>query len=227
MNERIVIVTGSSPLPRHVVSRIPAEAIIIAVDGGIDRALAAGLAPSGLIGDLDSVTPAGLAWAREHVTIDQHPTDKDRTDTELALAFAVDMDPERLTLVGGGDRLDHTIAALGALGAPALTSVPRIDAWWGGQHVEVVHGPGRATLDLVAGSTLSLLALHGTCTKVSIDGVRWPLDQAEIFPVDGLGISNEVSIGDTPFAEVSIELSSGVLTVFDQPAPERGADDPG
>ena len=29
--------------------------------------------------------------------------------------------------------------------APVLTSVPRIDAWWDGQHVDVVHGPGRAT----------------------------------------------------------------------------------
>lgn len=161
MNERIVIVTGSRPIAPHVVAGIPGHAIVLAVDGGIDHALAAGLEPSGLIGDLDSVTADGLAWAQQHVTIARHPTDKDQTDTELALAFAADMNPARLTLVGGGGRLDHTIGAIGALGGAVLTSVPRIDAWWDGQHVDVVHGPGRATLHLVAGSTLSLLALGG------------------------------------------------------------------
>jgi thiamine pyrophosphokinase len=221
VNERIVIVAGSRPIEAHVVARIPASAIILAVDGGIDHARAAGLQPSGLIGDLDSVSPEGLSWAKEHVTIARHPTDKDRTDTELALAFAADMDPARLTMVGGGDRLDHTIGALGALGATVLTSIPRIDAWWDGQHVDVVHGPGRAVLELVAGSTLSLLALHGGCGRVSIDGVRWPLDEADVLPVSGFGISNEVTIGDTPFGDVAISLSSGVLTVFDHPAPEE------
>lgn len=220
MNERIVIVSGSRPLASHVVARIPAHAIVIAVDGGIDHALDAGLEPSGLVGDLDSVSPARLAWAEEHVTIARHPTDKEQTDTELALAFAAAMHPARMTLVGGGDRLDHTIAAIGALGAGVLTSVPRLDAWWDGQHVDVVHGPGRARLDLVAGSKLSLLALHGACGRVSIDGVRWPLDGVELGPAIGLGISNEVTIGDTPFTTVEVSLSSGVLNVFDHPAPE-------
>jgi len=224
VNEHIVIVSGSNPIEPHVVAAIPGDAIILAVDGGIDHALAAGLHPSGLIGDLDSVTPEGLAWAKAHATIDRHPTDKDQTDTELALAFAADMNPARLTMIGGGHRLDHTIAALGALGAPVLTSVPRIDAWWDGQHVDVIHGPGRATLELVAGSTISILALHGACRKVTVDQVRWPLDEADVDPVTGHGVSNEVTIGDTPFEAVSFSLSKGVLTVFDHPAPEREDD---
>lgn len=221
MNEHILIVTGASPLSPSVVDTIPPSAILLAVDGGLDAALAAGLRPSGLIGDLDSVSPEGLAWAEAHATIARHPTDKDQTDTELALAFAADMNPARLTMIGGGHRLDHTIAALGALGAPTLTSVPRVDAWWGGQHVDVIHGPGRATLELVAGSTLSILALHGACRKVSVDQVRWPLDEADLDPVVGYGVSNEVAIGDSPFEPVTVSLSKGVLTIFDHPAPER------
>ncbi len=117
MNERIVIITGASPLLPEVVDRIPGDAILLAVDGGLDHALAAGLQPSGLIGDLDSVTEEGLAWAARHATIDRHPADKEHTDTELALAFAAAMDPLHLTLIGGGDRLDHSLAAIGALGA--------------------------------------------------------------------------------------------------------------
>ena len=139
MNERIVIISGSAPLDRHVVEAIPEEAIILAADGALDMALAAGLEPGGLIGDLDSVSAEGLAWAQRHATIARHPTDKDHTDTELALEFAADMDPAQLTLIGGGDRRDHTLAAIGALGAPRLTSVPVIDGWWAGQHFDVVH----------------------------------------------------------------------------------------
>lgn len=220
MNERIVIITGATPLLPEVVERIPSDAIVLAADGGLDHALAAGLTPSGLIGDLDSITEAGLAWAARHATIDRHPPDKDRTDTELALAFAADMDPEHVTLIGGGDRLDHSFAAIGALGAGPLTSVPRLDAWWGPQHLEILHGPGKTTLSLVPGSTLSLLALHGRCTKVSIHGTRWPLDKVTLEPMVGHGVSNEV-LDENP---VEISVGTGVLTIFDVPSDTDAGD---
>ena len=228
MNEHIVIITGASPLADHVVESVPHDAIVLAVDGGIDHALAAGLQPSGLIGDLDSVTPEGLAWAREHATIARHPADKDETDTELALAFAADMDPAHLTLMGGGDRLDHSVAGLGALGSGVLTSIPRIDAWWDGQHLDIIHGPGKATLRLVPGSILSAIALHGPCTKVSLSGVRWPLTEATLESVVGLGVSNEVldaDTGDGGAATVEVSVSTGVLTIFDVPAPHPPTED--
>lgn len=214
MNEHIVIVTGAAPLPDHVVAAIPPAAIVLGVDGGLDQALAAGLRPSGLIGDLDSVSAEGLEWARAHATVAKHPTDKNQTDTELALAFAADMNPERLTLIGGGDRLDHTIAAIGALAARPLTGIPLLEGWWEGQHLDVLHGPARRQLDLEPGSTLSLLAIGPACKVVTIDGVLWPLTEHRLDPVIGLGVSNEVT---DPDGTVSISLSVGVLTVFDEP----------
>ena len=72
---------------------------------------------------------------------------------------------------------------VGALGALALTSVPRLDGWWDGQHVRVVHGPGSATLRLVPGSTLSLFALHGPCLRVTLSGARWGLDKFDPEPL--------------------------------------------
>lgn len=214
MNDHIVIVTGAASLPDHVVAAIPPAAIVLGVDGGLDMALAAGLRPSGLIGDLDSVSAEGLEWARAHATVAKHPTDKNQTDTELALAFAADMNPERLTLIGGGDRLDHTIAAIGSLAARPLTGIPVLEGWWEGQHLDVLHGPARRQLDLEPGSTLSLLAIGPACKVVTIDGVLWPLTEHRLDPVIGLGVSNEVT---DPDGTVSISLSVGVLTVFDEP----------
>ncbi len=204
----VVVVTGAAALPAAALASIPPGAVVIAADGALDHALAAGLTPAGLVGDLDSITEAGLAWATAHATIDRHPPDKDRTDTELALRMAADLNPDRLIMIGAGDRLDHQLAAIGALGRTSLTHVPVIEGWWGPQHLRVVHGPGQGTIAVPIGTTVSLLALHGPCEGVGISGVRWPLVNTELAPLVGLGVSN-VATAD----RVDVRLSSGVLTV--------------
>jgi thiamine pyrophosphokinase len=122
------------------------------------------------------------------------------------------------------------MAAIGSLGALSVTSVPTLDAWWDTQHIRVVQGPGAATLRLVPGSTLSLLALHGPCTHVTLRGTRWELDRVDLEPMVGLGVSNEVPAADGPDGpaegpddgpvEVEVSLSTGTLTIFDVPATE-------
>lgn len=220
-NDIVVVVTGNEPLHPRAVAAVPVGAIVLAADGGLDHALAAGLTPAGLIGDLDSISPEGLAWAESNATIQRHPTAKDLTDTELAVAFANSLTPERLVLIaGGGDRLDHTLAALGSLGAPELTGIPTIEVWWGSQHACVVHGPGTATIAARTGTTLSALALHGPCSGVSMTGTRWELDDTDIGALTGLGVSNEVE--RTP---VHVRVALGVLTVFFEPGDASLDDD--
>ena len=210
MNTTVIVVTGAAPLDEHAVAEVPDDAIVIAADGALDHALAAGLTPTGLVGDLDSISPDGLAWAQRHATIAQHDPDKEHTDTELALQVAVEFTPRRLVLLsGGGDRLDHSLAAIGALGHRSLTSVPEIDGWWGDQRFHVLHGPGTLTLEVEHGAVVSLLATHGDAGGVSITGVRWPLDDAILPALVGHGVSNEVVD-----EHVGIRLHHGVLTVF-------------
>ena len=208
VNETVVVITGADSIVPAVAQRIPDGALVIAADGALDHALAAGVAPAGLVGDMDSISAAGLEWASRHATIERHDPDKDHTDTELALMMAADLKPARLILVGAGDRLDHVLAAIGALGQPHLTSIPVIDAWWDEQWIRVLHGPGSTTLELAEGTTLSLLALHGPCSGVTITGVRWPLERAELAPLVGVGVSN---VAVDP--QVAIRVSTGVLTI--------------
>jgi thiamine pyrophosphokinase len=208
VNETVVVITGADAIAPAAAQRIPDGAVVIAADGALDHALAAGLVPAGLVGDMDSISAAGLEWATRHATIERHDPDKDQTDTELALTMAADLRPARLILVGAGDRLDHVLAAIGALGHPHLTSIPVIDAWWDDQWIRVLHGPGSTTLELVAGTTLSLLALHGPCSGVTVTGVRWPLERAELAPLVGVGVSN---VAVDP--QVAIRVSTGVLTI--------------
>jgi thiamine pyrophosphokinase len=216
----VVVITGAAPLDARAVAAIPADAVVIAADGGLDHALGAGIEPAVVIGDLDSITIDGLDWARRHAEVIRHSPDKDLTDTELAVGHALGLHPTRIVLIaGGGDRLDHTIAAIGSLGDPALTAVERLECIWGGQHLHLLHGPARQTLDIALGSTISLLALHGRCQGVSVSGTRWELADTDLEPISGIGVSNEVTA-----VPIRLEVRSGVLCVFVNTEPTSPAE---
>lgn len=209
MTNTVVVITGAAPLSRRAVEAAVPGALLVAADGGLDHARAAGLEPAVLVGDLDSISAGGLAWASEHAEVTRHPPDKDVTDTELALQHAAGLAPERIVLLAGaGDRLDHAIAALGALGAPALAGVAQLAAWWGEDELRVVHGPGQTLLAHAAGTTFSVLAMHGPCVGVTLDGARWPLRDHDLAPMVGLGVSNQVAT-----SPASAAVTAGVLTV--------------
>jgi thiamine pyrophosphokinase len=206
----LAVITGSADLDPLAVAAIPTDSLVVGADGGFDHALAAGLEPAYLIGDLDSVSAVGLAWAAEHAEVVRHPVDKAATDTELAVAFAATFRPERLILAAGrGDRVDHAVAALGALGATELAGIAHVEAWWGDDHLTVIHGPGHLELDAPAGTTFSLLSMHGACTGVTVTGARWPLTAADLGPLVGLGVSNVVI--EPP---VAVAVHGGILTII-------------
>lgn len=204
----IVVVTGAAPLDRRAVAAVPDDAFVIAADGGLDHARAAGLDPDVLVGDLDSVSAIGLAWASEHIEVVPHPVDKAATDTELAVAHAAGYGPSRIILVAGqGDRLDHAVAALGALGAPSLAGVAALEAWWGSDQLHVVHAPHSVDLEVPVGTIFSVLAMHGPASGVNVSGARWPLEDHDLDPLVGLGVSN---IAD---AAVRVAVTDGIVTV--------------
>src|SRR5262245_21640171 len=211
VTESVVVITGAASLGARAVAAIPAGAVLIAADGGLDHALTAGLTPSVLIGDLDSVSPAGLHWAKEHAEVLAYPADKGATGTELALAHAAALDPERLLLLAGQparERLDHLVTTFGALGAPVVAGIASLEGWWGDDELRVAHGPGRVVLDLAPGTTFSVLAMHGPCTGITVDGARWPLVDHTLAPLVGLGVSNEATT-----RPVSVSVTTGIVTV--------------
>lgn len=188
---------------------------VVAVDGGLDAAIAAGWSPTHLVGDLDSVSAEGLRWAEEHgVPIERHPRDKDATDTALALSLldrAGSLADADLLLLGGGgaERLDHVLGALAALGDPRLAAAASVTARLGATVVHVVH-PGRpCSAPIGAGRTFSVLAIHGPCAGIHVEGARWPLAGAALSGTSTLGISNEAERD-----VIDLRVGSGVLTVI-------------
>ena len=79
MTSRVVIMRGGEPpdprLRRHVPLLTDA---VIAADGGIDHAIAWNLPIETAVGDMDSVSLAGLAHLQhERIATERHPTDKE------------------------------------------------------------------------------------------------------------------------------------------------------
>jgi thiamine pyrophosphokinase len=204
-----------------VIDHLPHDRLVIAADSGLDHALELGLRVDLLVGDLDSVSERGYAEATSRGTpIERHPADKDATDTELAIAAAVERGCEHLIGVGGprpdDSRLDHELGVILAFAAPYLAE-RRVELWWGPARVQVVHGPGSATVEAPARTLVSLLPLHGPAVGVTTSGLRYPLRGEPLLPGSGRGISNEVQgdgggHGPPPFPP-TVRLEAGTLLV--------------
>jgi thiamine pyrophosphokinase len=213
MSVRHAIVVAGGPSPNGITG-LPAADIVIAADRGAEHAIALGLHVDVVVGDLDSIDPDTLVELEEAGTrIEPHPTDKDDSDLELALASALAAGATSATIVGSASgRLDHALGILLA-GANERWAGLRIDlridaarAWIVRDHLEIDGEPD----DLV-----SLLAVGGPATGVTSTGLRWRLAEATMSPGVAVGLSNLMT--DTT---ATITLTGGTLLVV-QPGRER------
>ena len=207
----VAVVIGGGPLDPGAVASLPDDVVVIAADSGLDHAVEAGLAPTLLVGDLDSISAGGRMWAYAHgVDIREVSPDKDQTDTELALACALEVPGvQELTVLGGmGDRLDHLLGTLLALGHPSLAVLMEVTAHVGTTRAAVVHSGRSRIVDIEIGHTFSVLALHGPVDGVTVRGGRWGLEDERLSGTEARGVSN-VAEEDA----VRIGSSKGVVTV--------------
>jgi len=205
-----VVFIGGDPPHSGVVAHLPADRWVVAADSGLDHADALGVAVDLVVGDLDSVSEAGLARAvAASVSVERFPTDKDFTDTELALRAALRHGASHVVVVSCvGERLDHSFSALSLLADPSLAGVT-VEAWWGAAHVDALRGPASRVIAGRVGETVSLLPIDGPARGVVASGVQYPLHHETLSATAGRGVSNV-------FTETELHLSidSGALLVI-------------
>src|SRR5262245_53430482 len=86
---RALVFAGGDPLVPEAVADLPADALVIAADSGVERAQSIDRAIDIAVGDFDSCSPVALTQAEAAGTrVDRHPATKDATDLELALDVA-------------------------------------------------------------------------------------------------------------------------------------------
>ena len=191
--------------PSRVPFEVPEDAFVVAADVGLAEANRLGVGVDLLVGDLDSVKPADLeAFESAGSEVRRHPEDKDATDLDLAIMEAIAAGVERVVVVGGdGGRLDHLIGNALVLASPRFAAV-EIDAVFGGARMHVVRRLRELTG--LTGELISLFAAGAPARGVRTEGLRWPLDGADLEPGSSLGISN-LFLGQ----RASIEVSDGVV----------------
>jgi len=179
-----------------------------ALDRGADACRAAGVVPSRILGDFDSVSDGAREWAeRMGAKTDRYTPDKDDTDFQLALRL---LSGDVVVTGCWGGRFDHAFSnVFSSLGAMERG----VRVLWFADEREVLfplRGPAKLELDFeILPSALSLLSLTAFCEGVSIENVKWPLDEADLAQGSPREISN-VPLG----RPVRVEVRSGVLGVY-------------
>jgi thiamine pyrophosphokinase len=204
----LIFIGGDPPHP-NVRLHLPADAFVIAADSGYAHAIAMGFVPNELVGDMDSITAVDLSDARDsNILISQFPTDKDLTDTEIAIASAIAHHSTHITVVsGGGDRFDHVLAMVHSLASCALAVDTTLLI--GTARVSYVTYTKEFRIDARPGNIISLIPIGGAAT-VTTTGLQWELDNDTLQSSTSRGVSN-IATGES----VSISVTDGSLAVIE------------
>jgi len=177
---------------------------LLAADGGADHLARLGLRPAAVIGDLDSISRETRAWLGEGPLVER--PDQDRTDLDKALEYAFEnLGVEHVTVIAAlGGRVDHELGNLGLLARLAMGKRLVFE----GADLRVLAIDGEATLAAHPGETWSFWTFDPT-VRVTVDGVRWPLENAAIDAGGRPSISNEATA-----EEVRIQATGGAVVVM-------------
>ena len=176
--------------------------LVVAVDAGLHRVRELGLTPILIIGDMDSVEP-GLADLYPDCEQIRHPSQKNETDTELALNWCLEAGVGEIVVCNGLEgRFDHSLALVHNLSSLAGKGVSaRIES----ERQRVWFLEAETTLSGHAGCLLSLLAWETAVFQHS-RGLQYSLDGLRLNPGQVRGISNRIE-----GAEAWIKLDRGKI----------------
>ncbi len=203
------LVVGAAPVPgceAFYTSLLAEAATVVAADAAGEWCAGLGRVPDVVVGDFDSAT-AGAAQrlAALGARVETHAREKDETDLELAIdAARANGDAPIVVTCAFSARLDHTLAAFGALtraGAGARAVEPGWRAW-------TCAAGAPLDIESPAGATLSVLAVGDAC-GVRVTGTEWILEDASLQALSGWGVSNRALGGP-----VSVSCRAGTLVVL-------------
>ncbi len=188
------------------------DALWVGVDRGVFHLLKRNIYPLRAFGDFDSVTKEELTFIEEHVTeINRYKPEKDETDMELALNWALKQKATTIRLFGAtGGRLDHLLANLHLLLNPLKqnnpTSVYLIDC----KNIVFLKGPGQYSIEKMAAKKyVSFIPLTLDVFNLTLEGFKFPLKNRHISLGSTLCISNELISDYGTFS-----FSEGILIVI-------------
>lgn len=196
---------------------------VIAVDLGLESVRALQLVPDLIIGDFDSVSREVLAEYEGMPGVKQRRLcpEKDLSDTQAAVETALMEGAAELVILGGtGTRLDHVLANIHILMKPLAHHVPAylIDEC---NKIYLVGDRHEIARETCHGKYVSLFPITEKASGVSLQGLKYGLQDGVLTIGDSLGVSNEL-VEDVGV----IHVRTGILIVVesrDRWIPSQGA----
>lgn len=201
MKNRILILTGgrleTDFVKKYLESQEEPFSFIICADRGLEAAHEIKLKVDGIVGDFDSLEQKKILEEyklRENVEIRSFMPEKDWTDTHLAIDFALEKNPEEIIILGGtGTRLDHVLGNLNLLMVSVQQGVMTymIDSW---NKICLLQGPVEYSIlrEKAYGKYVSVMPFTPIVNNVTLEGFKYPLQNADMTMGNTLGISNEI-----------------------------------
>ncbi len=208
MNRIIILANGELPNLDQARTLLRVDDYLICADGGTRHALALGIQPYLIIGDMDSTEKDTLKNFHEaNVDIELYPRDKNETDLELAINKAVELNPQEIVIIAAlGGRMDQTLANIALLSNLQLaTCNVKLDDGV----EEIFFVTNQAQIEGRSGDIVSLIPWGNPVHGVQTQNLKWQLNSETLHPNKTRGISNEM-LGET----ASVKIESGLLLVI-------------
>lgn len=121
----------------------------------------------------------------------EFPAEKDETDTEIGLSWAMEQKPDKIRIFGAtGGRLDHLLANLMMLTKPKfLSAVPVVEMIDRYNYIKM-YTPGSYTIEKLPDKKYVAFTTMRDVTGLTLKGFAYPLENAT-YPVGSALSSNE------------------------------------
>ncbi len=164
------------------------------------------------VGDFDSLSEEGAKYLEilTDTEIVRLKPEKDDSDTQSAVNFAIDRGAEKITILGAtGKRIDHLMANFGLLvhGRNRGADITLLDQW---NYMKLIENHTVLKKAEQFGKYVSFFSLEGDLTGLTLKGFKYPLNGYHLRVADsGLTVSNEIMD-----EEAVVEFDSGTLLML-------------
>ncbi len=201
----IIFANGNLPNLEKARTLLRPDDFILCADGGTRHALALGLTPNVIVGDMDSL-PENFQPSTFDGELILFPKDKNETDLELAINHALTLNPDQILILAAlGGRMDQALANITLLSDLRLST---FDIRIADGVEELFFCRDQVKIEGRSGDIVSLIPWQGEVTGVFTENLRWHLHHETLYPDKTRGISNEMT-SDT----ATVSITSGLLLV--------------
>ncbi|MEL7598082.1 MAG: thiamine diphosphokinase [Clostridiaceae bacterium] len=206
---KIVIASGGAPPSLDLIQKeLKDSDYIICADGGANYLYKYNICPDILIGDFDSINKQILSYFKAKGSdIVQYPSEKDYTDSEIAISKAMELNADEIILLGcTGTRVDHFLGNLGLL----LKCLRKgIAAYIKDDHNTILIADKSLSIFGKEREVFSLAAYYENVENLTISGAKYPLNNFYLEVGNPITISNEFLN-----KEVKIKFDKGILLII-------------